>query len=142
MRRTALITATVVALGLAACGGDDIDRSATTNATTAAGAGDVDRYCALARELDADGEKFFAGLGENASAKEFEAAERRFVERSAKKLDELQRVAPPEINADVATLLAGKRERAGLQTATQVDESESSAAETRVRAFEKRSCPS
>ncbi len=142
MRRAVLITATVVALGLAACGDDDNDSSAATTASTTAAvaARDVDRYCALTRELDAAGEKFFSGLGRDASEQEFEDAERRFIERSAAKLDELQRVAPPQIEDDVATLLAGQRERAGLQAAAQVDESEASAAEKRVRAFERRSC--
>ena len=40
----------------------------------------------------------------------------------------------------MGTLLAGQRQRAGLPTATKVDESEGEAAETRIRAWEKRNC--
>lgn len=138
MRRAAIITATVLAL--AACGGDDDDKPKSAGTKAVAAGGDVDRYCALGRELDAAGEKFFAGLGEDASPKQFEAAERRFIERFAGKLTELQRVAPQQIKADVATVLGAQRGRAGLPADSQPSESEASAADTRVRAYEKRSC--
>lgn len=55
--------------------------------------------------------------------------------------DELARVAPREIAADVQTLFAGMRQRAGLKPAKQVSEAQASAAESRIRAFERRSCP-
>lgn len=90
----------------------------------------------------AAGGKFFAGLGEDARPEEFEAAERRFVERSAGRLDELERVAPREIQGDVRKLLAGQRQRAGLETSVAVDEAQASAAEERVKAYEKRACRS
>lgn len=138
MRRAAIITATVIALGLAACGDDDDKRAATTT-TPAAASGDTERYCTIVRRLDTEGEKFFAGLGEDASPKQYEAAERRFVERYADTLSELERVAPAEIRSDVAVLLAGQRERAGLTTTT-TPEAQSSASEERVQAYEKRNC--
>ena len=139
MRSAAIITATFIALGLAACGDDDDKRATTTTATVVAAAGDAGRYCTIARQLDTEGEKFFAGLGEDASPKQYEAAERRFVERYADTLSELERVAPAEIRSDVAVLLAGQRERAGLTTTT-TPEAQSSASEKRVQAYEKRSC--
>lgn len=142
MRRPVVITATIVtlALALAACGDDDENTDAASTTATVAAAADPDRYCALTRELDAEGEQFFAGLGEDARPEEYEAAERRFVARFAGRFEELEQAAPQEIKRDVGTLLAGQRQRAGLPTATKVDESEGEAAETRIRAWEKRNC--
>lgn len=141
MRRPAIIVATVLTLALAACGEDDEDATAgSQTSTVTAAAANPDRYCDLTRELDAEGEQFFAGLGEDAKPEEYEAAERRFVTRFAGKLEELEQAAPQEIKRDVGTLLAGQRDRAGLPTATKVEESEGAAAETRIRAWEKRNC--
>ena len=142
MRRPAVIVAAVLTLALAACGDDDEDTGAagSTATATVAAAGDPDRYCALTRELDAEGEQFFAGLGEDAKPEEYEAAERRFITRFAGKLQQLDQAAPQEIKRDVGTLLAGQRERAGLPTATKVEESEGAAAEARIQAWEKRNC--
>ena len=140
MRRSAIIVATVLTLALAACGEDDEDTTAGSQTSTAAAAADPDRYCALTRELDAEGEQFFAGLGEDATPEEYEAAERRFITRFAGKLEELEQAAPQEIKRDVGTLLRGQRERAGLPAATKVGESEGATAETRIRAWEKRNC--
>jgi hypothetical protein len=142
MRRPAIIVATVLTLALAACGDDDEATSSGSSTATAtvAAAADPERYCALARELDAEGEQFFAGLGRDAKPEEYEAAERRFITRFAGKLEEVEQAAPQEIQRDVGTLLAGQRQRAGLPTATKVEESEDAAAETRIRAWEKRNC--
>lgn len=138
MTRPSIALAAVVALlGLAACGGDDTDDSDNSRATAA---GDVERYCALTKELDAAGEEIFAPLGEDASPEDYEAAERRFVERHTRELDELRQVAPASLRPDVQTLLAGIRQRAGLEPDMQVSEREASAAEERVRAFESREC--
>lgn len=146
MRRSAIITASVVALTLAACGRDDEDTDATKNTadatTTATTTGDAQRYCALTRRLDAAGEKFFADLGQDARPAQFEAAERRFITQFSAELDGLRRAAPPEIDADVETLLASQRQRAGLAATPKVDEATASAAETRIRAWERRSCDS
>jgi len=89
--------------------GDDDDSTSATRTATIAAAGDVERYCALTRELDAEGEAFFADLGEDARPEEFEAAERRFIETH--RGDALARVAPREIATDVHTLFAGMRQR-------------------------------
>lgn len=141
MRCPTVIVAAVLTLALAACGGDDDTKtSAGSSTATVAAAAAPDRYCALARQLDAEGEQFFAGLGEDAQPEEYEAAERRLVARFAGKLEELEQAAPQEIKRDVATLLAGQRERAGLPTATRIEESEGAAAETRIQAWEKRNC--
>lgn len=127
-------------LALAACGGDEPNSGRATAPATTAQTGDVERYCALVQELDTAGEKFFSGLGEDASPKEYEAAERRFIEEFQPKLSELEQAAPPQIADDVDTLLASMRDRAGLKTATDVTEQEASAAERRIKAFEKREC--
>lgn len=140
MRRPAVIVVTVLTLALAACGDDDEETGAGGSTATVAAAADPDRYCALTRELDTEGEQFFAGLGEDAKPEEYEAAEQRFITRFAGKLEELEQAAPQEIKRDVGTLLAGQRERAGLPTATKVEESEGAAAETRIRAWENRNC--
>ncbi|HVF77820.1 MAG TPA: hypothetical protein VNA28_05940 [Solirubrobacteraceae bacterium] len=139
MLRTSFTAAALVALlGIVACGGDDNDKSATS--TVSAASADPARYCALTRQLDAEGEKFFAGLGREATEQQFEAAERRFVEQSGAKLEELRRVAPRQIAADVEALLAGMRQRAGLKPAIAVTEAQSGAADKRIQAYEKRTC--
>lgn len=141
MLRTSLIALALAALlSLAGCGGDDDHDKAARQATTAA-VGDPARYCALTRELDADGEKFFAPLGRDATPKQFEAAERRFIEASQPRLAELRRVAPRQIAGDVQKLLAGMQQRAGLKPAVAVSEAQAAAAEERIRAYEKRTCP-
>jgi hypothetical protein len=125
--------ALVVTLTLAACGADEIRPAAARADTT-------ERYCALVRAMDAAGSKFFASLerNNNATAKDFEAAERRFVRRFARRLEQIERAAPTEIRADVRVLLAGQRQRAGLGGS--VDEAQVGAAEARVEALEKRRC--
>jgi len=139
MARSYAVVALVALLVLSSCGSDDPPEDQDKRA--AAQAGDVTRYCSLTRQLDAEGSKFFAKLeGQNASQREFQAAERRFIEESAGKLDELKRVAPQKVRPDVEKLFAGMRERAGLEPAIEVSNAESSAAEARVRAWEKRNC--
>ena len=141
MRRPVIIAATVVTLALAACGDDEGANTAAPSTTgTVAAAADPNRYCALTRQLDAEGEQFFAGLGEDARPEEYEAAERRFVARFAGRFEELERAAPQEIKRDVGTLLAAQRQRAGLPTAAKVGESQGEAAEQRIRAWETRNC--
>jgi hypothetical protein len=144
MLRTSLTTFALVALlGLGACGDDSDDGDTADNQPAAAAPAakpDPARYCTLTRRLDAEGEKFFAGLGENATPKQYEAAEADFIKQSQPKLDELRRIAPREIASDVDKLLAGMQQRAGMKPAIAVTEAESSAAETRVRAYEKRNC--
>lgn len=105
------IASVLVGLTLAACGGDDGGGDQRADADRA----DPKRYCALTRDLDAAGEKFFSKLGENARPEEFEAAERRFVKRFGGKLEQLARAAPKEIRADARTLLTAQRQRAGLE---------------------------
>lgn len=141
MLRSSLIALALCALsGLAACGGDD-GTEGTAKAPTA-GAGDVERYCALTRELDAAGAKFFARVerDNNAGPKQFEIAERRFLERFAGKLEEIERNAPRKIGADVRKILASQQQRAGLESDVKIDQSAASAAEERVRVYEKRNC--
>ncbi len=136
IRRSIAWVALIGLLGLAACGENDTE----TNATTQTAAGDVARYCALTKELDAEGEKFFSGLGRDASPQEFQGAERRFIEHHENDLDELRQTAPARLKTDVDKLLAGMRRRAGLKPAEDVSEQEATAAEERIQAFERREC--
>lgn len=141
LRRSTTTLALVTTLALAACGGDDQSgdtRAATT--TSAAATQNTQRYCQLTRDLDAAGEDFFADLGEDAKPEEFEAAERRFVERYGDELEVIRAAAPPEIRDDVQKVLIGMRQRAGLKTPVEVSEAEVEAADERVRAFEERAC--
>ena len=139
MSRTPMMPLLLIAAALAACGSDDRDRAAERPAATAAATG-PERYCALVRELDAAGEEHFASLGRDATPEEYEAAERTFVEANAARLDEVGAAAPPEIDADVDLLLAAQRERAGLEVANAPGKKAASAAERRIKRFEKRHC--
>ena len=141
LRRSTTTLAVVTTLALAACGGEDRP-SDTGGATTAApsAAADLERYCGLVGELETAGEDFFADLDENSGPEEFEAAERRFVERYGDELGAIGAAAPAEIRDDVQKVLAGTRQRAGLDTPIEVTEPEVDAADERVRAFEERAC--
>jgi hypothetical protein len=132
----------VVGLGVVACGDDDAPERVRKAAPAQAVAyeGSLERYCTTARRLDSAGEKFFSRLGEDAGPKEFKAAERRFVQRFARDIEELEQAAPREIKADVVKVLAGQRQRAGLAGGDEVSEGEASAAEERVKAYEKDNC--
>lgn len=140
MPRRSMITAAALTatLSLAACGDDDSPQRAGTSAT--ASAGNPEAYCALTRQLDAAGEKFFAKLGEDARPEQYEAAERRFIEANADRLGEVERTAPAQIRTDVTKMLAAMRERGGLAPGMDVSEAEAGAAEKRVRAYERENC--
>jgi hypothetical protein len=127
----ALASAALVAAG---CGDDDEEKKKRDGR-----AGDVQRYCELSRAFDRAGEQLFKPLEqENASAKEFEAAEKKFVQGHEADLNELQRVAPEPIRNDTETLVAAQRAQAGL--GPPVNEAKAGAAEERVKRFEKRNC--
>ena len=141
LRRSTTTLAVVTTIALAACGGEDDSTETPAATTTSAGATEnTERYCGLVAEFDAAGEDFFAGLGEDSSPEEFEAAERRFVERYDDELEALGRSAPAEIRDHVQKLLVGMRQRAGLEAPDEVTEAEVSAADERVNAFEERAC--
>lgn len=137
IRSSAIILALIAALALSACAEEDTSKAQTT---TTAAAGDVNRYCALTRQLDAEGEQFFTDLDEDSSRSDFQAAERRMAEHFTDELNELQRVAPRQIKSDVRKVLAALHVRAGLQPQITVSEADASAAEKRVLAYEKRHC--
>lgn len=130
----ALFAATV----LAGCGDQTQDTVATPR-PAASEVASADRYCAVTRELDSAGERHFSSLGQDATAREYEAAERSFVESQAAKIAELQAAAPPEVAGDVRILLAAQRERAGMDSEA-VGQKAATAAETRLRAYEKERC--
>ena len=111
--------------------------------TATVSAGDVERYCALTREMDAAGTKFFSHLErkqgkEQPTAADYEAAERAFVERFAPQFEAIEQASPAEIRNDVEILLAGQRQRAGLGGS--IDQTQVSAAERRVLRYERRHC--
>jgi hypothetical protein len=141
---TRLITPAMVlaTLALAACGEAETTQT-SARATATPAAGDPERYCALTREMDAAGTKFFARLErkqgkEEPTAEDYEAAERAFVKRFASQFEAIEEAAPAEIRDDIEILLAGQRQRAGLGGS--LDQAQVSAAERRVRRYERRRC--
>ena len=141
LRRSTTTLALVTTLALAACGGDEEPgdtRAATTTSATATQ--NPQRYCQMVAQFDAAGEDVFAGLDEDSPPEEFEAAERRFVERYGDELEALPAAAPAQISDDVQKVLIGMRQRAGLKTPVELSEADVDAADERVRAFEERAC--
>jgi hypothetical protein len=120
----------------AACGDDDDEAGDTTPSA------DVDRYCELSQQLDEAGSDAFRELEQDPGATEqdFEQAEAEFVRGHEAELDELAEVAPEEIQADVAVLLASLRGRAGLEEQPPDDQAAEKAEKT-VQRFERENCP-
>lgn len=146
-RSSSISVALIASVAFAACGGDpepvpEEETATVAKSTPTTTGGDVSRYCSLTRDLDAAGEKFFSQLEGNAGPEEFAAAERRFVRRFGGELEAIQESAPTSIRSDVATLVAAMRQRGGLETATKVGDNEASAAEARIKAYERRNCTS
>jgi hypothetical protein len=136
-RRTLLLVALAGCLTWpAACGDDD----ATSTESTASGP-DLARYCDLSAQLDQAGKEQFQGLGNDphASRQDYEAAERELVEKNSDLLDEIQQVAPTEIQDQVTTLIASLRVRAGLSDQN-IDPAQGKDAEKAVVGFEKQNC--
>ena len=133
-RKLIAVACTIVIAPLGACG-DDGDES------DAAQAPDPERYCQLASELDAAGEAIFKELEGNpdATPEDFVKAERQLVQENADLFEELEAVAPEEIEGDVSTLLAGLRVRAGLSDDGPPSD-EVAAAEKAVSSYEKEAC--
>lgn len=135
---------TITALGLAAafgvtaCGETEQSQIASARPAIAA---DADRYCSLAKEMDAAGTEFFAKLeaDDGATEADYEKAERDFLARHAAQFSEIERAAPAAIKSDMTILLRAQRERSGLET-SRTPQADATAAEKRVRAFEKREC--
>ncbi len=100
---------------------------------------DADRYCTITKRLEAAGEEAFAGLGREASAADYKAAERAFVLNNARLLDQLVAAAPGTLTPHVETLLAAMRQRGGLP-AKHVEQRDATKAEKQVLAFEKKHC--
>lgn len=110
-RPVALLSALglTAALALGACG-DDGDGSAATTTSPAAPAEDPGRseeaYCEIEREVDAQFERTFTELGEDASPEEQQAA---LVALASELLDEVEAaraVVPPSIEEDFEVLAA------------------------------------
>jgi len=143
-----VLVAGLVLAGSAACGGTDAkpapeDQPVATprpSATSELEEGDPARYCALTRQLEAQGHKAFAGLGHDATAAEYRQAERRFLTDNAAALRQLESSLPESLRDEMRTFLAGMRERAGLPVVDLVTQREVSSAEKALRDFEKREC--
>ena len=129
---------TVLAGVLVACGDDG-----GGDGTTAAGGGDLERYCEISAELDAAGQEEFEALEKDpkATQEDFEAAERRLVEDNEELLEEIQSVAPAEIASDVKTQVEAVRARAGLTDGGPSGREEQEA-ELAINDFEQENCPS
>ncbi len=134
-----LAVVALLALGLVVVGCDDDDDEEAAQPEPAA---DVDRYCELARQLDEAGEEQFARLGfQEGEAARIRRGELRneLLRENKAEIEELQQVAPPEIQADVETLIARFRFRAGPGYAPPTVQ-EKEVAEERVTQFEKENC--
>jgi hypothetical protein len=142
--RSVAVAGLVLALFLGACGGSDDDdsppESATPTTPVEAQAGDVTSFCELTEELDKAGGKFFAELekDDNATAKDYQEAEKAFAEAHKDDFAELAAVAPPEVREDVAVVLASISARAGI--GPKVPQKEATAAEDDLRKFEDANC--
>lgn len=148
MRPSRLVLIPALLLSVTACaddssssgdGAQDSSSSPPGAAPPTSDAYDPQPYCDATRRLEAAGEKAFSGLGRDASPADYQAAERSFVLDNAELLDELVAAAPPDLTADVETLLTAMRQRGGLEDGG-VTQREASQAEKRILAFEKRHC--
>lgn len=102
----------------------------------------VARYCELAMALDKAGSDIVGPVqARQGSDAEIAAAERQLVLDHKDDIDELVAVAPDEIAADTAADIRALRERVGLSTEPPGDADAAEAAESRVLAFQERSCP-
>jgi hypothetical protein len=130
----AALAASLALLGAAGCGDDGDSGKPQTAADTTA------QYCAVSKQGDKAGEKFFRALENdpNATPADYKAAERKFIKQMADLLDQLIASAPPAIADDVKVLVAAQRGRAGL--GPEVPAAKANAAEKRVNAFEAQAC--
>ena len=101
MRRTLVLLA-LTSAALVGCS-DDSDDDVDANAV---------RYCELVAEIEAEGVTIFSEVPDDATDEEMAAAEAELVEKMDDELDELVRVAHPEIEDDVAEYVAAFRARA------------------------------
>ncbi len=109
--------------------------------TTAANdTGEPQRVCELTRRLERAGRDVFSKLGRDATRAEYQAAEREFVLDNAATLHDLVDAFPSDIAPQAELFITAMRQRAGLVPAGTVRPSEASAAERRIRAYEREHC--
>lgn len=126
-----VVAMAAAALILGACdGGED----------AAVGVADVERYCELTRTLDEAGEAEIEVDFEAATPdpETVQAEFSDFLEDNSEEIDELERVAPPEIADEVTALTETIREVAETGDLSAFDES--AEAEERIQAFERQAC--
>lgn len=87
----------------------------------------------LTAELEQHGQEIFGALPEDASDEELVAAERRLLQESEERLDELVTVAPEEISDDLETFVTAFRARAAGE--------EADASDGAILAWEEENCP-
>jgi hypothetical protein len=131
LRHTLPLVAVAALIG---CGGSDEPAPRPDAASSSPSA-----YCRLVADLERRGAQAFAEAERDGDPARIAGIERGFAAGAADDLDRLGRVAPAPIRADVRTILAAMRERAGL-TRTGPGERAAAGAEERVKAFERRAC--
>ena len=138
-RFASLFVPLLAALLLGGCGDDE--ESAPASSTTSAATPDLEAYCQAVSQLEAAGNEIFGALEEdgNATSEDFRQAEAQLLRENEAAFDDLQQSAPEEIRADVGTIVAGLRVRAGLEE-DGPSPSDIGAAEKRVTEYEKRNC--
>lgn len=149
MRPTRILLVPVVLALATACAVDSSSSgsTATGNRSPAAAEAtastseeyDPQPYCQTTRRLEKAGEQAFAGLGRNATAADYQAAERSFILDNADLLDELVATAPADLTDDVETFLAAMRQRGGLEDSG-VTQRVATKAENKILAFEEQHC--
>jgi hypothetical protein len=135
LRWLAVAVVVVAAMGFAACGDDDEEGGETTAVA------DIDRFCELTKQLDQAGTEAFEELEQDpeATREDFEQAEAEFLQEHEAELDEIQQVAPEEIQNEIQVVIAGTRGRAGLEE-NPPEQQEERAAEEAIRQFERENC--
>lgn len=155
MRNKALTVLVISGLVLAATGCESQqsqapaqDTAATSDSatnsdaatTTGPSTGDPARYCRLTEQLEASGQTVFADLGRDATAADYQSAERRFALDNRTTLRALEAAVPDQLRDDVRSFVTAMRQRGGLEPGGTVTQAEASAAERAIRAFERRAC--
>ncbi len=116
----------LLAIGVAGCGDGEEQAEKET------------RFCQLVRELDRKAEGAFMDLPADASPEQVRKAMEYFASNSAVELDEIQRVAPARIRADLRVAVAAQRQAAGGDVGALTRDS---AAIERMAEMQRKECP-
>jgi hypothetical protein len=98
-------------------------------------------YCSASQELNQAGRELFSELRQQgASQPEFRSALRGFVEDNVDVINDLRQEAPPAIDSDVRTVVAGNLAQAGIAEQPAPSQEQVRAAEQRVNQYENKNC--